>query len=61
MSNSVVMLLDVVFTIRAMGLDWPVIELASMIRFGLMEMLLSTYLRTQWLGRIKVVEPLSKL
>ena len=55
------MLLDVVFTIRAMGLDWPVIELASMIRFGLMEMLLSTYLRTQWLGRIKVVEPLSKL
>jgi putative ABC transport system permease protein len=61
LARLLVMLLGVVFTIPATGLDWPVIELASMTGFILAGMILSTLLSTQRLARIKVVEALREL
>ena len=55
------MLLGVVFTIPAGGLDWPTIELVSLAGFVLVGMFISTLLSTQRLANIKVVEALREL
>ncbi len=61
LARLLVMLLGVVFTIPARGLDWPAIELVIMTGFVLAGMLLSTILSTQRLVKIKVVEALREL
>ena len=61
LARLLVMLLGVVFTIPAKGLDWPSVELASLGGFVLLGMLFSTILSTQRLAKIKVVEALREL
>jgi putative ABC transport system permease protein len=61
LARLLVMLLGVVFTIPAVGLAWPVIELTSMTAFIVVGMVVSTLLSSQRLARIKVVEALREL
>lgn len=61
LARLLVMLLGVVFTIPAAGLDWPILGLLSFGGFVLLGMLLSTLLSTRRLGKIKVVEALREL
>jgi putative ABC transport system permease protein len=61
LARLLVMLLGVVFTIPAKGLDWPAVELISLTGFVLIGMALSTLLSTRRLSRIKVVEALREL
>jgi len=61
LARLLVMLLGVVFTIPAQGLDWPILDLLTLVGVALLGMMISTWVSSRRLASIKVVEALREL
>jgi putative ABC transport system permease protein len=61
LARMLVMLLGVVFTIPALGLAWPLTDLAALVGLALLGMFVSAWLSSRRLAGVKVVEALREL